>query len=238
MISLRPYQDEAIAALFSYWQAEGGNGLIVLPTGAGKSLVIADLMRRLIENWPQMRIICVTHTRELIVQNFQELLRLWPSAPAGIYSAGVGRRDAHAKILFCGVQSVFKRTAQIGRADLILVDEAHLIPKTDGTRYNKFLSDLRICNRGVKVVGLTATPYRLDSGWLHEGDNAIFDGIAYDIPVADLMEQGFLAPVISKSGIKTIDLSKTGDNEKKMVVAEWTLVGKCPQSSVKITGVT
>jgi DNA repair protein RadD len=111
----------------------------------------------------------------------------------------------------------------------VIVDEAHLIPKTDGTRYNKFLSDLRICNRGVKVVGLTATPYRLDSGWLHEGDNAIFDGIAYDIPVADLMEQGFLAPVISKSGVKTIDLSNVGKRGGEYIESELAKAASDPE---------
>jgi DNA repair protein RadD len=211
MITLRPYQEESLAALFDYWRGTGGNPLIVLPTGAGKSLVIAELMRRLLDEYPRLRVFCVTHTRELIVQNFQELLRLWPGAPAGIYSAGVGRRDAHARILFCGVQSVFKRVDQIGAADLVIVDEAHLIPRNASTMYGKFFNAMRDLNPDVRVVGLTATPYRLDSGRLDEGGDSMFDRIVYEANVLDLIRDGYLSPLISKASLTaSMDLSGLG----------------------------
>ncbi len=230
MLELRPYQRAAIDGLYNYWSdKKGDNPIIVAPTGSGKSLIIAHLIKDAM-SYPGTRVLMLTHVKELLEQNASELVALYPDADVGFYSASLKKKVLRKPITFAGIQSIHKKAYQIVPApDLVIVDEAHLIPKTDGTRYNKFLSDLRICNRGVKVVGLTATPYRLDSGWLHEGDNAIFDGIAYDIPVADLMEQGFLAPVISKSGVKTIDLSNVGKRGGEYIESELAKAASDPE---------
>ncbi len=230
MLDLRPYQRAAIDGLYNYWSdKKGDNPIIVAPTGSGKSLIIAHLIKDAM-SYPGTRVLILTHVKELLEQNASELVALYPEADVGFYSASLKKKVLRKPITFAGIQSIHKRAYDMVPApDLVIVDEAHLIPKTDGTRYNKFLSDLRICNRGVKVVGLTATPYRLDSGWLHEGDNAIFDGIAYDIPVADLMEQGFLAPVISKSGVKTIDLSNVGKRGGEYIESELAKAASDPE---------
>ena len=230
MLELRPYQRAAIDGLYNYWSdKKGDNPIIVAPTGSGKSLIIAHLIKDAM-SYPGTRVLILTHVKELLEQNASELVALYPEADVGFYSASLKKKVLRKPITFAGIQSIHKKAYQMVPApDLVIVDEAHLIPKTDGTRYNKFLSDLRICNRGVKVVGLTATPYRLDSGWLHEGDNAIFDGIAYDIPVADLMEQGFLAPVISKSGVKTIDLSNVGKRGGEYIESELAKAASDPE---------
>lgn len=232
MLELRPYQTAAIDGLYRYWaDAKGDNPIIVAPTGSGKSLIIAHLIKDAM-SYPGTRVLMLTHVKELIQQNADELLGLCPELKddIGFYSASLKKKVLRKPITFAGIQSIHKKAYQMVPApDLVIVDEAHLIPKTDGTRYNKFLSDLRICNPGVKVVGLTATPYRLDSGWLHEGENAIFDGIAYDIPVADLMDQGFLAPVISKSGVKTIDLSNVGKRGGEYIESELAKAASDPE---------
>jgi DNA repair protein RadD len=230
MLELRPYQRAAIDGLYNYWSdKKGDNPIIVAPTGSGKSLIIAHLIKDAM-SYPGTRVLILTHVKELLEQNASELVALYPEADVGFYSASLKKKVLRKPITFAGIQSIHKKAYQMVPApDLVIVDEAHLIPKNYGTRYNKFLSDLRICNRGVKVVGLTATPYRLDSGWLHEGDNAIFDGIAYDIPVADLMEQGFLAPVISKSGVKTIDLSNVGKRGGEYIESELAKAASDPE---------
>ncbi len=207
MMELRPYQRAALDALYGYWAEGGGNGLIVLPTGAGKSLVIAKLVQELLEQWPTLRIGIVTHVRELVAQNLQELLRVWPGAPAGVYSAGLGRRDAHARILFCGIQSVWNKVSRIGAFDVVLIDEAHLIPRNSDTMYGRFIAAAKAAVPDMRIVGLTATPYRLDSGRLDRGDDALFDTVVYDANVGDLIEQGFLAPLISKAMAASIDTS-------------------------------
>jgi DNA repair protein RadD len=206
MLTLRPYQKAAIAAIYEYYEQKTGNCCVVIPTAGGKSLVIASFIEGVLKAWPDQRILILTHVRELIAQNHAEMMGLWPEAPAGIYSAGLGRRDADARILFAGIQSVHKRAAEIGHADLVLVDEAHLIPGTGNTMYRRFLERLRTINPALKVIGFTATPFRLDSGMLHQGANALFTDIAYEVPVRTLIDQGYLSPLISKATTTTLDV--------------------------------
>jgi DNA repair protein RadD len=208
---LRDYQREAINALHEYWQAGGGNGLIVLPTGSGKSLVIAALCQEMLEDYPTMRIGIVTHVRELIAQDYKELLALWPEAPAGIYSAGIGRRDVAVKILFMGVQSVWNRPYEIGSFDLLLVDEAHLVSHEKSTTYRKLFDHLKSLTPDMRIAGLTATAFRLDTGRLDTGRDKLFDDVVYDANVRDLIEAGWLCKLISK---KTV-LQMNVDNVKK-----------------------
>ena len=164
MIKLRPYQTESIESTLRYMAENDGNPLIVLPTGTGKSVVIAEFCRQILQQWPDTKILIVTHVRELIRQNYDELKALWPEAEAGINSAGLNKRDYDPSIVFCGIQSVHRKASKFVKVDLVLVDEAHLIPRKTNTMYQKFLSNLKIMNPHLRVIGLTATPYRLDSG--------------------------------------------------------------------------
>ena len=210
MLTLRPYQQAAITSIYGYFQKNAGNPLVVIPTAGGKSLVMASFIEGVLKAWPDQRILVVTHVRELIAQNHAEMIGLWPEAPAGIYSAGLGKREANARILFAGIQSIHTRAAEIGHTDLVLIDEAHLIPGKSNTMYRRFLDALSAINPALKVIGLTATPFRLDSGMLHEGKNALFTGIAYEAPVRDLIDQGYLSPLISKQAATRLDVSKVG----------------------------
>lgn len=210
MLQLRDYQRAAVDSLYDYWSDKPGSPLIVLPTGAGKSLVLATVCKELLENYPDMRVLIVTHVRELILSNYQELIRAWPFAPAGIFSAGLGRRDARAQIVFGGVQTIAAKTALIGHIDLVMVDEAHLMPRNSETQYGQLIKGLRDINPDLKLVGLTATPYRLGEGQLHEGDDALFDDICYEMPVARMIEEGYLCRPVSKGTVAGYDLSGVG----------------------------
>jgi DNA repair protein RadD len=210
MLTLRPYQEAAIAAIYKYYREKSGNCCVVIPTAGGKSLVMAAFIESVLKAWPDQRILIVTHVRELIAQNHTEMIGLWPEAPAGIYSAGLGKREARARILFAGIQSIHRRATEIGHTDLVLIDEAHLIPGSSSTMYRRFLDGLTRINPALKVIGLTATPFRLDSGMLHEGKNALFNDIAYEAPVRDLIDAGYLSPLVSKQPATRLDVSKVG----------------------------
>lgn len=204
-MELRDYQQAAIEQTYQWFRDGKGNPLVVAPTGAGKSVILAEFIRRAITEYEDTRIICATHVKELISQNHGALRRLWPDAPAGIYSAGLNKRQVGRAITFAGIQSVAKKAALLGHVDLLIVDECHLIPRRSGTMYQTFIEGLRAQNPLLKVIGMTATPFRLDSGRLDAGQGAIFDGISYDIPIQMLVERGYLAPLISKSPSFTFD---------------------------------
>ena len=220
MITLRPYQEEAIDSTLRYFQEQEGNPLIVLPTGTGKSVVIAEFCKRILAEWSDTKILVVTHVRELIKQNYDELKTMWPEAPAGINSAGLKKRDYDPSIVFCGIQSVHRRASKFVKVDLVLVDEAHLIPRKTNTMYQKFLNNLKIMNPHVRVIGLTATPYRLDSGLLHTGDNNLFDGISYEADLKDMVEQGYLTKLVSKQPKTRLDVSGVSIRGGEFVAGE------------------
>lgn len=123
MAELRDYQNRAISMLYEYFRAEKGHPCLVLPTGSGKSWIIAELCRDAITNWPETRILMLTHVKELIEQDLDKLLTLWPDAPVGVYSASIGQKELSQPITFAGIQSIRNRAEQIGHVDLIVVDE-------------------------------------------------------------------------------------------------------------------
>jgi DNA repair protein RadD len=220
MLTLRPYQEASIAAVMDYWRAGGGNPLIDLATGLGKSVVIAKLTRDLLDAYPQMRVLMLVHVRELVSQNFQALLRLWPEAPAGIYSAGLNRRDANARICFASIQSVYRKAADLGPRHLVLIDEAHLVPNGGDGMYRKLLADLRETVPDLRVAGFSATPYRMDSGRLDEGDARLFDEVVYSYGVGAGIEDGWLSPLVSKRGAAEIDVSGVGSRGGEFIAGQ------------------
>lgn len=207
-LELRHYQRSAIDSLYEFWSENPtGSPLLELPTGAGKSLVIAKLAQEFLNLEPTTRIVQVTHVKELIEQNYKELIGIWPWSPAGIYSASLRRREAWSQILFAGIQTTYNKADKIGHVDVLLVDEAHLIPPNATTMYGKFVADLRAINPNMLIVGLTATPYRLDTGRLDEGDDALFDAITYRVSIRDLINEGYLVPLISKATATALNVS-------------------------------
>lgn len=205
---LRDYQVDALVDTYNYFEKETGNPLVVLPTGAGKSLWIAEWSRGILAMDPRARILCLTHVRELVAQNHAELIGLWPDAPAGIYAAGLRKRQIGARILFGSVQSLYKKALAIQQCDMLLIDEAHLVPRDATTMYGRIIKELREINPKMKVIGLTATPYRMDQGLLY-GAGEIFTHVAHETPVRLLIEQGYLAPLVSRTR-KGVQIDTTG----------------------------
>jgi DNA repair protein RadD len=205
---LREYQQRSIDQLYR-WFGDGGNGnpCIVLPTGSGKSHIVAELCRDALQNWPETRILMLTHVRELIAQNAEKMRQHWKGAPLGIYSAGLGKRNLSEPITFAGIQSVRNKADQIGHVDLIIVDECHLIGHNDGGGYRTLIADLLEINPALRVIGLTATPYRLGHGMITDKP-ALFDALIEPVSIEELVHKKYLAPLRSK--VTTEKLSTDG----------------------------
>lgn len=207
-MKLRDYQRASIDSIYNYFDSgKTGNPLVVLPTGSGKSLVMSFFVREVLDMWGNQRFAIVTHRKELIAQNYAELMGIMPLAPAGIYSAGLNRKEINSQVLFAGIQSIYRNAEDVGKVDLMLIDECHLVPRTGNTMYRRFIKELLLINPHMKIIGLTATHYRLDSGLLTEGEERIFTDIAIEIPVTHLIEHGYLAPLVSKGTATSYDLS-------------------------------
>jgi DNA repair protein RadD len=207
IMELRPYQTDALKALDDYWTAGGGHPLVAMATATGKSVLIAKLVADIAAHFPTLRAVVLVHVRELLRQNLEHLLRVWPGAPCGINSAGLRRRDWQAPIVLANIQSVWRSPQRLGRRDLVIVDEAHLVPHEGDGMYRRLIDDLRELEPTMRVCGFTATPYRLDSGRLDEGDGKIFDQIVFNYGIADGIGDNYLAPLTSKATTTNIDVT-------------------------------
>lgn len=200
MIKPRSYQSEAVSSIFNYFTSSYGNPLVAMPTGSGKSVVIALFLQEVFKHYPNQKIMVLTHVKELIVQNHSKLMALWPNAPAGVHSAGLKKHDTLNQIIFGGIASVAKKWKQFGLVNLIVIDEAHLVSPNDETMYRSFIEALKSVNPHLKVIGLTATPWRLGQGRIT--DDGIFTDICFDITSLNafnrLIAEGFICPLIPR----------------------------------------
>lgn len=202
---LRDYQKRAIEDTYGWMQRNPGNPCIVAPTGSGKSWIVAGLCEDVMRSWPNTRIVILSHVKELLVQDAEKLLLAWPEAPLGIYSAGLGRKDVNT-ITIAGIQSVWKKAEEFGKVDLVIVDECHLINNEGCGMYRTLLNEFKMANPHLRVLGLTATPYRLGQGMVTEGEDSLFDGLIESISIEELVERGYLARLRSKFTDRKLDV--------------------------------
>ena len=212
----RWYQSEANTAAWQYISDGRGNPLIVLPTGAGKSIVIALLIRQAVE-WGQ-RVLVVAHRKELLQQNADKIQRL-TGLRVGINSAGLNERDIDSTVICAGIQSVYRDAAEFGRRGLVVIDEAHLISDDGGSMYRQFLDGLQQHNRRLFCVGLTATPYRTGEGSL-AGEGKLFSGICYEAKTGALIEGGYLSRLTNNPADSQADLKGVKIRGGEFVAAE------------------
>lgn len=227
MHAARWYQDEANRALFAYFDKHGqgaGNPIIAMPTGTGKSFVIADILRTLFsafEGW-QPRVLMATHVKELIDQNYKELLNLWPEARhnVGIYSAGLKSKVLNMPVTFGGIGSLVRAIPELGHIDIMFIDECHLLGPSDDGMYMKLIAGLKARNPSLRIIGLTATPYRTGMGCLTNGP--IFTDVIYDLcnipSFKRLFAEGHLVPpraVLTSSEYDMSNVSVTAGDFSK-----------------------
>ena len=202
---LRDYQQAAVDAVYDHLRSRDDNPCVVLPTGAGKSLVIGKIAADAVNLW-NGRVLVLAHVKELLEQNAEKIRKLCPDLPVGIYSAGLGRRDTNTPVLVAGIQSIYKRACELDPFDLVVIDECHLISKDGDGMYRQLLNDCRVINPHMRVIGLTATPFRLDSGLVCTPDHFV-NHICYEAGIREMIRDGYLSPLVSKAGATKADFS-------------------------------
>ena len=224
---LRDYQSRASGRI-GYGITQGEDSLAVLPTGAGKTAVIADVCRSVTRGFVATktggkRVLVLSHVKEIVQQTYDFLDKfMWYEFKAGIYSAGLNRRDKgeEIQVLVAGIQSVYNKTKEIGKFDVIIIDEVHLLPPKGEGRYRTLVKEQRNIQPNCTVVGLTATPYRMGGGYIY-GEDRLFKKICYEIKVSELIKKGWLTRVTNKLGATKQDFDsiplKNGEFDPKEV---------------------
>jgi len=204
-MELRPYQSEAVEAVYHHLRTREDNPCVVIPTAGGKTPVMATICRDAVSLW-NGRVLILAHVKELLEQALDKLRTIAPDLPVGLYSASLKRRELNCAVTIAGIQSIYQRACDLGPVNLIIVDEAHMIPAEGDGMYRTFIADARVVNPEVRVIGLTATPFRLKTGMICAPDN-ILNHICYEVSVRDLIAQKYLCPLRTKAGIARADMS-------------------------------
>jgi len=208
---LRPYQQEAVDATLDHFRKSDEAAVIVLPTGAGKSLVIAELARL-----AKRKILVLTHVKELVEQNHAKYESY--GLTGGIFSAGLKRKESHHQVTFASVQSVSANLDQFrDEYSLVIIDECHRVSGDDTSQYQRIIELLRQQNDALKVLGLTATPYRLAMGWIYRyhyrgfvrgEDGKPFQHCIYELPLSYMINRGYLTrPELVNAAVAQYDFS-------------------------------
>lgn len=225
MYELRPYQKEAVQATLQHFRAARSPAVIVLPTGAGKSLVIAELARV-----ARGRVLVLAHVRELVEQNHAKYQAL--GLDAGIFSAGLGRKESTQKTIFGSIQSIARAEDDFfSDFSLLVIDECHRVSMEGETQYNQVISKLQKANPDLCILGLTATPYRLGYGWIYEYNQPLktqqtaatrfFKKCIYELSTRYMIQHGYLTPPIKiDSPVAAYDFSGLQLRDSHFVTAE------------------
>jgi len=206
----REYQAWGVAALWDWFRNnQEGHPVIKMPTGTGKSIIIADAIQQAFGWQPTARVMMLTTSKQLIKQNYEKMLKVWPKAPIGIYSAGLSSRDIYEPIIFAGIQSVADKANLFGHVDLVFIDECDRVPDDMKSQYRKFITGLIKFNPHVRFIGLTATDWRTGSGKITESDKCLFTDVAVDMCTVEsynwFVEMGYLARLTSKRTTVKLD---------------------------------
>lgn len=194
-ITLESYQVAAIDRTIQWLCENEGNPIVVAPTGAGKSFIIAGIIEAIEKRWGGGRYMVLAHVKELVNQNHEKLGLLYPSIDMGIFCADLGRKEI-AQVTFGSVQSVARSLDKFPTPSVLIIDESHLCSPAEATAYQKIIRKFKGDHPNLRVIGLTATPFRNKEGELVDGEN--WHAISYEISVKEVMKTGRLCRIVGK----------------------------------------
>lgn len=205
MLVLRPYQEQVKAAVYDHLRTRDDNPCAVVPTAGGKTPIMASICKDSVVQW-NGRVLILAHVKELLQQTADKLNTVCPEVKFGVYSAGLKRRDTTHSVIVAGIQSVYRRACELDAFNLVMVDEAHLIPPEGEGMYRQFLADAKVINPKLRIVGFTATPFRMKTGPICTPDGFL-NHICIEVGVRELIRDGYLCPLITKAGQTKADTS-------------------------------
>ena len=224
MYTLRPYQREAIANTVEYFRQKSEPAVIVLPTGAGKSLVIAEMAKI-----ARGRVLVLAHVKELVEQNHDKYVSY--SLEASIFSAGLNQKCSDGKVVFGSIQSVARApTSFFNNFSLLIIDECHRVNVEGDTQYGEVIKKLKNNNNHIRILGLTATPYRLGNGWIYEVNHngeikseqeKFFKRCVFELPLSFMIKNKYLTqPIKVDIPVTCYDFSELTQSGKMYTVRE------------------
>ena len=196
-MKLRYYQRDAIDSLHKWFNTRPAedHALIALPTAAGKTIIFSHFIKEIFAKDPTARFLVLAHRKELVEQAETKLKTVWPEAPVGVLAAGMKRFEIDSQILIASRDTLAspKRLEAVGSFDYMIIDEAHNVPPSSHTRYKKIISTLSD-RKPMRVMGCTATPYRMGQGYIYGNrKDHFFKGLAYSVSIPELIRNGFLS---------------------------------------------
>lgn len=186
----RWYQKEGFDATINYLSSNPNkHPLVAMPTGSGKSLLICMIADFVNNNWGA-KVLILSHSPEILKQDHKALCNYLDTDHIGLYSAILKSRTIY-DITVAGIQSIFRKPELFNEFDLVIIDECHMISSNNASMYRKFLS-----NVGKIYCGMTASPFRLGSGYIYGQNDSLFDDLVYDLTSMDnfnrLIDEGYL----------------------------------------------
>lgn len=253
MFVLRPYQSAAVDATIKHFRQSNEPAVIVLPTGAGKSLVIAELAKL-----ARRKILVLTHVKELVEQNHKKFIQYSDplGVKSGVYSAGLKQKQTDGQVTFASIQSVVRNLpAFAAEYSLVIIDECHRVSQLNNesddqkstSQYGQIVTQLIDINPELKVLGLTATPYRMGMGWIYQyhhhgikrsSSPKPFTRCIYELPLTYMIKHGFLTPPklvdapVAQYDFSALQSNKQGEFAEQEVNA---LLVKYPRVTQAIT---